>query len=491
MVLDVAQLAQLYSEWLNWRDFGNGGAIGTYRRAGGKASSMTSAGESLYPERESKNLEFKSRLPDFRKLVKTCVAFANGSGGEIVVGVEDGTRRVIGVDDASRDRIYDDFPNSVYDSVSPVLIPQIIERNIAGTEVIAIRVYPGTKKPYHVRSEGYPRGVYVRIGTSTRNANEEILEDLVREQRRIAFDEEPSGNDRSVLSTELLRQFYGGQADQRRLLDDRILVAAGGDRVNASNAGILMFCDKPDDYIHEATVLCTRFAGSEGRNIVETTELTGPIPRLLASANVLALSYLERDYALRGPRLSAAYLVPAEAVREAISNALIHRKYTVAGPVKIARYDDRLEIFSPGAFPGTVSLSNLGDGTTVLRNTLVARIARKMKLMEKLGTGIRLMFDSCRQAGVAAPEFSEDGDFVKVAFRFGRDPDSVGLDRERLLKMVHEEGVLRPRDLAKTPGSSRRSTSRMLSTLAEQGAIIRHGSGAGVYYTPGTRRGHT
>jgi predicted HTH transcriptional regulator len=49
-----------------------------------------------FPERESKQLEFKSKLPDFRKLIKTCVAFANGVGGRIIIGVDDKTRKVLG-----------------------------------------------------------------------------------------------------------------------------------------------------------------------------------------------------------------------------------------------------------------------------------------------------------------------------------------------------------------------------------------------------------
>jgi ATP-dependent DNA helicase RecG len=58
----------------------------------------------VYPERESKSIEFKSRLPLFRTLVKTCIVFTNCSGGEIVIGIEDGSRKIIGVSDKDRDR---------------------------------------------------------------------------------------------------------------------------------------------------------------------------------------------------------------------------------------------------------------------------------------------------------------------------------------------------------------------------------------------------
>ena len=84
----------------------------------------------IYPDRESKILEFKSKLPDFNKLIKTCIAFANGIGGQILIGIEDGTRKLLGIEDKDRDRLYDEFPNSLYDSVSPTLIPQVYEKRI-------------------------------------------------------------------------------------------------------------------------------------------------------------------------------------------------------------------------------------------------------------------------------------------------------------------------------------------------------------------------
>lgn len=83
-----------------------------------------------YPDRESRGLEFKVSIPkNMQTLVKTCIAFANGSGGKIVIGVEDGTREIIGISEKDRDRIYDAFSNSLYDSTSPNLFAQIYEKN--------------------------------------------------------------------------------------------------------------------------------------------------------------------------------------------------------------------------------------------------------------------------------------------------------------------------------------------------------------------------
>ncbi len=143
-----------------------------------------------YPERESKLLEFKSIVPHFDALIKTCIAFANAAGGRIIIGVDDTTHTVIGIDDKARTRIYDDFPNSLYDSVSPTLIVQIYEQNFGEHSVLIIEVPISPRKPYFLKNAGVANGTYIRVGSSTRKATQEYIEDLTREAQRIHFDEE-------------------------------------------------------------------------------------------------------------------------------------------------------------------------------------------------------------------------------------------------------------------------------------------------------------
>ena len=108
----------------------------------------------FHPERESKSLEFKSHLPHFNGLIKTCVAFANGFGGQIVTGVDDKSRQISGINDKDRDRLYDEFPNSLYDSVSPTLMVRIWEKRYNDVSVLIIDIAPSPKKPYFIKSEG-------------------------------------------------------------------------------------------------------------------------------------------------------------------------------------------------------------------------------------------------------------------------------------------------------------------------------------------------
>lgn len=152
------------------------------------------------------------------------------------------------------------------------------------------------------------------------------------------------------------------------------------------SGNFIFFSKSPELVIPEAIVICTQFKGTKGRNIIRSQEITGPIPQLVEKSLNLVISWLETNLEIsKSGQLQGTTPVPDIALREAIINAVIHRKYFIQGATKIAIYENRIEIFSPGEFPGLVSIDNLGDGTTFLRNPALAKLARKSKLVEKLG----------------------------------------------------------------------------------------------------------
>lgn len=438
----------------------------------------------IYPERESKHLEFKSKIPKFHHLVKTCVAFANGSGGRIVIGIDDYTHEIIGITDRERDKIYDEFPNSLYDATSPNLFAQIYEKNYEGRSVLIIEIPPGLKKPYFLKKEGIPKGVYLRVGSSTRRANQEYVEDLIREAHRMTFDEEPLPADIDVLSADLLKDFYKIRPTSKRLASDKIISIqhANMENYQPTVAGIILFCEEPQKYISEATVICTRFGDDATRSIIQTEEIAGNITTQIETAYNLLLSWLRRDYQLKGTKMKGKLPVPEDAVREAITNALIHRKYSIPGATKVAVYNNRLEIFNPGCFPGLVDINNLGDGTTYLRNPVIARMAHKMGLIEKLGSGIRLIFDSCMAAGLKAPKYNEDGDFVKVIFSFEPERNVKKTDQEGILRLANMKEEFTISDVMDFLKVSRNTATRKINKLIQKKKIVRYGKGPSVRF---------
>jgi len=433
----------------------------------------------VYPERESRSLEFKSKLPKFQSLIKTCIAFANGSGGRVMIGIEDNTRRIIGITEEDRDKIYNDFLNSLYDSTSPNIFAQIYENNYNGVLILTIKIPPCPKKPYFLKNEGIPKGVYLRVGSSTRIATKEYVEDLIREGQRINFDEEPINQNIFILSKNLLKNFYEIKVTNTRLFADKLIThaAANNDGYLPTIAGTLLFCETPENFIPEAFIICTRFEGIAGRNIIQTEEITGNLEKQAEISFKLITSWLLRDYQLSKTKLKGKLPIPQEALREAIINSLIHRKYSIPGAIKIAIYDDRLEIFSPGCFPGLVDINNLGDGTTYLRNPTIARIAHKMGLVEKLGSGIRLIFDSCKKMRLKKPIYSEEGDFVKITFYFQREKNVEKSDEDNILELAKIKKEITIGDIMGQLSISRNTATRKINALIKQSKITRVGKG--------------
>jgi predicted HTH transcriptional regulator len=405
------------------------------------------------------------------------VAFANGAGGTVIIGVNGKTREIIGIDDSIRNKIYDEFPNSLYDSSSPSIFANIYEKNFGDKSVIIIEIPPSNKKPCFIKSKGIPKGVFVRVGSSTRRANEHVLEELYRDSKRISYDEELVEADLSILASKNIKAFYKKNIDEERLQRDKFIsqTAPGRTTYKPTVAGTLIFCEDPSEYVTEAVILCSRFRGSEGRNIIQTERITGTLEEQVNISFELVKSWLQRDYKLEGIRLKAKTIIPEAALREAIINAVVHRKYSILGAIKITLYYDHLEIFSPGCFPGLININNLGDGSTFFRNPNIAKAFRKLGLIETLGSGVRLIFDSCKKAKLAMPKYHEEGDFVKLCFSFDKERDENLQDEEAILEFLNDKEEANINELAQYLRISRNTVSKKVGNLIKLGKVIRLG----------------
>lgn len=93
---------------------------------------------------ESKNLEFKESLPaKSSKYMKTIVAFANGQGGKLIIGVEDDTKKIVGIDKNEAFKIMDAIANAISDSCKPAIIPDIYMQTVNEATVIIVDIEAG------------------------------------------------------------------------------------------------------------------------------------------------------------------------------------------------------------------------------------------------------------------------------------------------------------------------------------------------------------
>lgn len=368
---------------------------------------------------EGKALEFKRDLSSLRPILKTLVAFANTSGGALVIGRDDGGD-LRGVPDAAAEE--ERLASAIADGIAPALLPDIEVRRHRGRDLLVVHVarWPG---PFHLKAEGPERGVYVRLGSTNRKADGETLERLRREARDRAFDALPCiGADADDLDMDAIRRAFaavGREIDAAKLESLGVLIRYGKERV-PSNGGVLLFGRDEVRRRHfpDAVFRCARFVGAAGAQFLDQADFEGPV---LAGIDE-AIKFVRRNTRLaariEGLRRRDIPEYPPGALREALVNAVAHTDYSLSGMnLRVAVYDDRLEVENPGALPFGLTVADLKAGVSRIRNPVIARVLRELELMEKWGSGYKRMRDECAPNGYPLPEWIELSAVVRCVFK--------------------------------------------------------------------------
>jgi ATP-dependent DNA helicase RecG len=169
---------------------------------------------------------------------------------------------------------------------------------------------------------------------------------------------------------------------------------------------------------------------------------------------------------------------PSEAVREAIINAVVHADYSIAGmDIKVAVFDNRIEITNPGLLPFGLTLDAALSGVSKLRNRVIGRIFRELKLIEQWGSGIGRMIAACEKQGLHPPRFEETGTSFRVTL-FGQRitarkvPDWHNL----LIGVLAEKGEITTKQAAGIWQTSDRTARTRLRKLVEDGVLAEVGT---------------
>jgi ATP-dependent DNA helicase RecG len=195
----------------------------------------------------------------------------------------------------------------------------------------------------------------------------------------------------------------------------------------------ILFHPEPDRVVLGAYVEIGIFS-AEGELLREDTVKSPAIMQPEAAVNLIYEKHIQGTYRIDGLFRETEYAYPRVAVREALTNAIVHRDYSVFLPTAVSIYPDSLEIMNYGGLPAGWTVDKLlAKHNSVPRNFRMARVFHDAGLIEKWGTGINTIFKACREAGTADPEYEVGKGEVRVTFR------SRGGDRRG--KAVRKEGV--------------------------------------------------
>jgi len=373
-------------------------------------------------ELESRRLEFKERFPKGTQVARTAVAFANGAGGRIVFGIQDEPRKITGIPEEELFSLEEKIISTVFTQCAPAIVPEIYIQATAGKTLLVVEIFPGSHKPYYLKKHGKHEGTYIRVGSSNRKASLESIEALERQRRKVSYDSLPV-YDCPVGEVDLssFKEAYSaltGKSIGTTQLKNIGLLHPERDQILPTHAALLVSRSPARNrYFPYAKVECARFKGTVKRVFLDQATIDNPLHEAVEPC----MAFIKKNIAL-GATIGEIYRqdrweYPLEAVREALINAIIHRDYAILGSdIKVAIYDDMLEITSPGPLPDLLSFEDLGTGRSEIRNRVLAPIFKDMKLIEAWGSGIQKMHDELADYPEIALILQEAGHTFQVQF---------------------------------------------------------------------------
>lgn len=459
---------------------------------------------------ETSNIEFKVEVPKkSEKYIKSVIAFANTAGGKIVIGVDDETHEIVGVDKNEVFKIMDGITNTISDMCYPQIFPNIGVDTIDGKCVIVIEIYPGASRPYYIKSLGKEAGTYIRVSGTSRPADEAILKDLELQGTNLSFDEMACVEQKydaeaaETLCTAIKNHMIEAartNSEKEKVKDVTVqnLVNWGVlKNVDGTLAPTNAFVLLTNNTFPFAKIQCALFKGTERVVFIDKRDFEGPLYEQIEEAYEFVLKHINLGAEISGLVRTDAYELPTEAIREAIVNATTHRNFLDRACVQVAVYDDRVEVTSPGMLYGGLTIEQIKEGGSKIRNRCIAEVFSRMKIIESWGTGIKRMFSSCKEYGIREPELLEIGDSFRVnLYRPSYNevhqsspksspkssPNDVNKTQQKILGMILENPEITQVAMAEKLDITPRAVKKNIKELVEKGLVEREGSSRKGYW---------
>lgn len=435
-------------------------------------------GRALLELREGQWFDRKSVRIKPQRLAETLVGMGNAEGGTIVVGLTD--TEVEGVDNEP-DRLNELRQAHMQHTVPPVR---------TGARLVACRNHAGRADHLLVLDVRSGEAVhatgsdvcFLRVRDETRKLTFQQRQELQYDKGFAQFDSTPV---RDVTVDDLDRGLLLHHAQTLGLdSPDRVINARGiTDRNGAvTTGGYLLFGDNPQDLLPEAYVRVLRYEGVERgsgarQGLMHDEACFGPIPHQIecATAAIDRFAPSRRQLGAEG-RFERSSLIPRDAWLEGLVNAVVHRSYSLGGDhIRVEIFDNRIEIESPGRFPGIVSLDDPRDLPRFARNPRIARVAADLNYGQELGEGIRRMFDEMRLAGYGEPVYRQTQASVRLTLTATLvAPDvatSLPTRSREAMEYIRDAGGLSTGDVAERLGMSKPAAATRLHALRDAGYI--------------------
>jgi ATP-dependent DNA helicase RecG len=430
---------------------------------------------------EGKTLEFKRDLSSPDSILRTLIAFANTAGGLLIIGVEDQSKHVSGIMDPFK--MEEKLANLVSDSIAPQLLPDISVIPWRNTYLLIANIFPSQAKPHYLKKFGLEKGAYIRVGSTNRLADQTMIAELQRIKMEDPYDKQPIATlDSEALDFQVAAELFAPvKALTRGDLTSLDLITLYQDKKVPTIAGVILFGKERLKFFPDAWIQVGRFSGTTKTTIRDTQEIKiYPILAIDEALNFVK-KHAEMGIEIQGARNTKKWSLPLGAVREALINAVVHADYSQQGaPIRLAIFDDRIEIENPGLLLPTLTIDEIKRGISKLRNRAIGQVFHRLGLIERWGSGIGRIIDLCKERGFAEPIFEEIGSHFRVTIftQIVQIPYLDSVEQEILAILKDHKDGLSTNDIAAMMQKSVRTLRSRLSKLVEKGSVIGLGKSA-------------
>ena len=341
---------------------------------------------------EDSRHQFKANMTNAISIAQEMVAFSNSGGGDIFIGVnDDGTFSGLTRDDMGRLNAL--VSNAASQHVRPPINP--LTEDIATPDGLVMRVivHQGISRPY-MDKDGV---IWVKSGADKRKATaREEMQRLFQSAGLIHGDEIPVQDlTESDIDIDEFRTFYtkkfGDPFDEKAHPLANVLRNMGLMRDGALNvSGALLFAKAPQFRLPAFIVKAAAFPGLDCSNTdyMDSRDITGRLPDMFRQSMNFIRENIRAVQNGQGVNSLGVPEIPPDAMEEIIVNALLHRDYFISAPVRLFVFADRVEVLSPGCLPNNLTVENIKNGASNIRNPILASFATQTLPYRGLGSGI-------------------------------------------------------------------------------------------------------
>lgn len=449
--------------------------------------------EALLDASESQALEFKRVSGKMvGKALDTICAFANTEGGILALGIADpgsakGKERLHGIEE--NPEALDELQRKVVTQFHPPLarthwmrLPCTLHDGKPG-HVVLLRI----EKSDAVHSI-VDDGTWTRLGASNREMTAAEIAELHYRRGVRSATGETVPVPLEMLETDAWRRFVAARGLRAGTFAEQLqrigLATKVGSEILPMRAAVLLFADEPGSLLaaHD-TRADIRLMVYDGKaalpgatpNLRKQPEtIRGPLIDQIDIAIKEVLDELAQGLVLSSSGFKTKHVYPERVVKEAIVNAVIHRDYRLNRDIFIRIFDDRIEVESPGVFPGSITPANVDKAGSKARNPLIAQNLREFPAAPNIdaGEGVKMMFAEMAAAKLYPPQYSQNTETAVESVTL----TLLNLERpsvwNEVSAWIDQEGFIQNAKLCEIAKIDTLKASKMLAAWREQGLLV-------------------